>query len=132
MAKSAFVDENVVKLCENIVKAHCTGAFGGKPVLWGFLQDVAQNLNQDSQGNRYIVNTKCFAQAMKVYGGRRMCNLFALNFVGPNYSTIKGDLKKGVQFLPVEHAEIFFVIVSVCRDTQIVHNIVDHVPVIFA
>ena len=105
MAKSASADGNVVKLCQSIVNAHRVGAFGGKPALWDFLQDVAQNLNRDSQSNRYTLNTKCFAQTMKVYGGRRMCDLFALNFVGPNYSTIKRDLKKGVRILPGEHAE---------------------------
>lgn len=35
-----------------------------------------------------------------------MCNLFALNFVGPNYRTIKIDLKKGVQFSPGKHPKI--------------------------
>lgn len=61
-----------------------------------------------------------------------MCDLFALNFAGPNYSTIKRDLKKGVQFLPGEHAEIFAVVASIYRDAKIAHNIVGPVPVILA
>ena len=59
-----------------------------------------------------------------------MCDLFTLNFAGPNYSTIKRDLKKGVQFLPGEHAEIFAAVASIYRDAKIAHNIVGPVPVI--
>jgi hypothetical protein len=75
--------------CKNIVAAHRTGAFGGKPALWDFFQDVAQNLNRKKAGHRYNKNTKSFAQAMKIFGGRRMCDLFALNYAGPNFSIIK-------------------------------------------
>lgn len=34
-------DGNVFKFCNNILAAHRTGAFGGKPALWDFLKDVA-------------------------------------------------------------------------------------------
>jgi hypothetical protein len=132
MAKNANSDHNVHKFCQNILNAHRTGAFGGKPALWDFIEDVAQNLNRDDRGNRYSGNSKCFAQAMKVYGGRRMCDLFALNFAGPTYSTIKEDLKKGVQFVPGEHSEIFGAVARIYADAKIAHNIIGSVPVILA
>ena len=76
--------------CQNIVVAHRSGAFGGKPALWDFLRDIAQNLNLEKKnGHRYSKNSKSFTQAMKIYSGRRMCDLFALNLKGLNYSTIK-------------------------------------------
>jgi len=132
MAKNANSDHNVHKFCQNILNAHRTGAFGGKPALWDFIEDVAQNLNRDDRGNRYSGNSKCFAQAMKVYGGRRMCDLFALNFAGPTYSTIKEDLKKGVQFVPGEHSEMFGAVARIYADAKIAHNIIGSVPVILA
>jgi hypothetical protein len=36
-----------------------------------------------------------------------MVDLFSLNFVGPTLSTVKGDKRKGVQFVPREHASIY-------------------------
>lgn len=41
-----------------------------------------------------------------------MYDVFALNFNGLSYSTIKRDIKKGVQFVPGEHSEIFKVVVE--------------------
>lgn len=41
-------------------------------------------------------NSKSFAQAMKIYGGKQMCDLFALNFGGPSYDCTKRKNKKGV------------------------------------
>jgi hypothetical protein len=58
------------------------------------MKDVAGNLNKGNKGNRYSENTKAFSQAMKVYGGCRMCDFFAFNFPGPNYKTIKKEKKK--------------------------------------
>jgi hypothetical protein len=40
------------------------------------------------------MNNKGFAQTMKMYGGRRMCDFFQLNFVGPSYKAIKKTNKK--------------------------------------
>lgn len=62
---------------------------GGQPALWDFLKDVANNLNHKKQGFCWSSNSLAFTQAMKMYGGRRMCNLYSLNSGGPNYSSIK-------------------------------------------
>jgi hypothetical protein len=43
--------KDVMLFCQNIVAAHRTGAFGGKPALWDFFQDVAQNLNRKKAGH---------------------------------------------------------------------------------
>lgn len=131
MAKNSMADHNVHKFCHNILNAHRTGAFGGKSALWNFIQDVARNLNRSDKGNRHSENMKYFTQAMKVYGGRRMCNLFALNFARPHYSTIKRDLKKGVQFLLSEHSNIFKAIARIYIDAMAAHNIASPVSVIF-
>jgi hypothetical protein len=61
--------KDVLLFCQNIVSAHRTGAFGGKPALWDFLSNVAQNLNRKKAGQRFSNNSKSFAQAMKVFGG---------------------------------------------------------------
>lgn len=79
-AKNASADGNLIKLCNNILTAHRTGAFGGKPGLWDFMKDVAANLNRDSRGNRYSDNTKCFAQAMRVYGGETYVSSILFEF----------------------------------------------------
>jgi hypothetical protein len=91
-----FNKNDVLSFCNNILAAHRTNAFGGKPALWDFLRDIANNLNRQKQGHRYSKNTKSFYQAMKIYGGRRMCNLLSLNFAAPSFSTIKRDNKKRV------------------------------------
>ena len=79
---------NMQKFCSNIIAAQRSGAFGGRPVLWDFLQDVAANLNQSDCGKRFTENTKSFALAMKIYGSKRMCNLFELNYIGPSYQIV--------------------------------------------
>jgi hypothetical protein len=84
-----------MKFCINVVSAHRTNALGGKPDLWDFMKDVATNLNR-KRGCRYSENTKAFAQTMKIYGGRRMCDLFTLNFIGPSWSTMKRENQKGI------------------------------------
>jgi hypothetical protein len=33
--------KDVMLFCQNIVAAHQTSAFGGKPALWDFFRDVA-------------------------------------------------------------------------------------------
>jgi len=58
-------------------------------MLWDFLRVMTTNLNQNKQGVSYSENMKALAQAMKVYKGRKICDLFALNYAGPSYSTIK-------------------------------------------
>jgi len=50
---------------------------------------------------------------MKVYRSRRICDLFALNFAGPNYKTIKKENQKGVQFVHGEHLEIFAAVAQI-------------------
>ena len=61
-----------------------------------------------------------------------MCDLFALNFAGPSFSTIKRDLKKGVQFLPGEHSNIFKAIARIYVDAKAAHNIMGPILVMLA
>ena len=106
-AKQSSDQHNVHKFSADIIVAHRTGAMGGKPALWDFLKDVATNLNRKKQGIRWSTNFVAFSQAMKIYGGRRMCELFSLNFAGPTYSTTKRVNQKGVHFVAGEHVDIF-------------------------
>lgn len=48
---------------------------------------MAANLNR-SDGKRLKENTKSFALAMEMYGGKRICNLFELNYTGPHYEIV--------------------------------------------
>ena len=130
LARDASGSHNALKFCHSILNAHRCGAFGGKPALWDFLHDVAQNVSRDDRGNRYSENTRCLGEVMKVYGGRRMIDMFALNFAGPSYSQVKQDVKKGVQFVPGEHLHIFASVAEIYRDAKALHNIVGPVPVI--
>jgi len=97
LAMAASNNHNVYKFFGDILRAHRTGAFGGRPALWDFMRDIAANLNRRKDGFRFSENSKALAQAMKVYGGRRMCDLFALNYNGPSYNTVKRENKKGIQ-----------------------------------
>jgi hypothetical protein len=124
--------KDVMLFCQNIVVAHRTGAFGGKPALWDFFRDVAQNLNRKKAGHRYSKNTKSFVQAMKIFGGRRMCDLFALNYAGPNFSTIKRQNQKGVYFMLGEHASIFKAVVEIYKAAKEVYGVGGTVPIIMA
>ena len=132
LTRDATCGHNVLKFCHSIVNAHRSGALGGKPTLWDFLRDVAENLNRDRRGQRYRDNTKCLGEVMKVYGGRRMVDIFALNFAGPSYRQVKREVRKGVQFLPGEHAQIFAAVAQIYREAKLAHNIIGPVPVILA
>ena len=123
---------NLYKLCGDILNAHRSGAFGGKPTLWDFMRDIATNLNRRKEGVRFSENSKALAQAMKVYGGRRMCDLFALNYSGPSYSTIKRGNKKGIQHVLGEHGEIFAAVAEIYKDAKDAHGIIGPIPVILA
>ena len=129
-AKGASDQHNVYKFCHDIIKAHRTGAMGGKPALWDYLRDVASNLNRSKQGFRWSTNSKAFSQAMKIYGGRRMCELFELNYAGPNPSTTKRENQKGVQFVHGEHVDIFQSVAKIYKDAKAAHGIVGPVLVI--
>jgi hypothetical protein len=131
-AEEALVRKDVVKFCNDIIAAHRTGAFGGKPALWDFMRDVTTNLRRKKQGHRFSKNSKCFVQAMKIYGGRRMCDLFTLNFAGPSYTTVKRENKKGVQFVPGEHPQIFACVAQIYKEAKSAHGIRGPVPVILA
>lgn len=72
---------------------------GENQLCGDFLRDVAANLNRVRHGHKFSKNTKSYAEAMKIYGGRHMCDLFALNYVGPSYSSIKRENKKGLNLL---------------------------------
>jgi hypothetical protein len=124
--------KDVMWFCQNIVAAHWTGASGGKPALWDFFRDVAQNLNMKKAGHWYSKNTKLFAQAMKIFGGRRMCDLFTLNYASPNFRTIKRQNQKGVHFKPGEHASIFKAVAEIYKTVMEVHGVGGIVLVILA
>ena len=132
LARDASGSHNVLKFCHSILNAHRCGAFGGKLALWDFLHDVAQNVSRDDRGNWYSENTRCLGEVMKVYGGRRMIDMFALHLAGPSYSQVKRDVKKGVQFVPGEHLHIFASVAEIYRDAKALHNIVGPVPIILA
>jgi len=68
------------------------------------MKDIAANLNRKKSRHRFTNNTKCFTQATKMYGGKRMVDLFSLNYGGPKMSTVVRENRKGVQFVPSEHA----------------------------
>ena len=131
-AVESFNRKDVLSFCNNILAAHRTNAFGGKPALWDFLRDVATNLNRVRQGHRFSKNSKYFAQAMKIYGGRRMCDLFALNFGGPSYDSIKRTNKMGVQFIAGEHASLFAAVANIYREAKSAHGVQGQVPIILA
>jgi hypothetical protein len=101
-------------------------------MLWDFMKDVATNLNRKKGGCRYSENTKAFAQTMKIYGGRRMCDLFTLNFVGPSWSTVKRENQKGVQFMPGEHRQVFQFVAEVYRQAKLKCKVTGPIPMILA
>ena len=45
-AKLASDEHDLMKFCNNILAAHRSGVFGGKPALWDFMKDSAANLNR--------------------------------------------------------------------------------------
>jgi len=67
---------------------------------------------------------------MKVYGGRRMCDLFALKYACLSYSTIKRDNKKEIQHVPSEHGELFIAIEDIFKDAKAAHGIIGPVSII--
>ena len=131
-ANNASSYNNLIKFCNNIISAHRIRAFGGKDGLWDFMKDVAANLNRKKEGNRYSEITKCFSHAMRIYGGRRLCDLFALNFVGPNFDSIRRDSRKEVMFVAGEHADISKCVASIYLDAKAMHGISGPIPVILA
>jgi hypothetical protein len=68
------------------------------------------------------MNSKDFAQTMKMYGGRRMCDFFQLNFVGLNYKTIK-KVNKKVCNLDLVNMFIFKCVAKIYKETKQAHNI---------
>ena len=131
-AKASSGTKNVLQFVNNIIAAHRSGALGSKAALWSFMKDVATNLNRKKSGHRFATNTKCFTQAMKMYGRKRMVDLFSLNYGGPKISTVIRENRKGVQFIPGEHAEVFRAVANIYRNAKEVHNISGLVPVILA
>ena len=129
-AAVASNEQNLYKFYGNILGAHRLGAFGGRPTLWDFMHDVAANLNRRKEGFRFSKNSNRLAEAMKVYGGRRMCDLFALNYARPSYSTITRDNKKGIQHVPSKYGEIFAPIVEIYKDAKAAHGMNGPIPVI--
>lgn len=131
-ATENFICEEVFAFYNNILSTHRTNAFGGKPALWDFLRDVAANLNWSKQGYRFSTNTKSFAQAMKIYRDRRMCDLFSLNYAAPSYNTIKCENKKVTRFVAGEHAILFRNVAKIYKDALEAHGILGPIPIIVA
>ena len=125
-AIAASNESNLYGFCGNILNAHRSGAFGGKPTLWDFMRDVAANLNCRKEGVRFFENSKALAQAMKVYERKRMCDLFTLNNSGPCYNTIK----KNIQHVWGGHGEIFVAIAKIYKDAKVAHGIIGPILVI--
>ena len=71
------------------------------------MKDIAANLNRKDFGNWYSENTKSFSQAMRIYSGQRLYDLFALNFAGPSFDSIWKESRKDVMFISGEYAKIF-------------------------
>ena len=69
---------------------------------------------------------------MKIYGERRLCDLFALNFAAPSFDSIRRESKKGVMFVSGKHAEIFTSIANIYIDAKAAHGITGPIPVILA
>ena len=69
---------------------------------------MANDFNREKLGIRWSSNLLAFSQAMKLYGGKQMCDLFTLNFSGPNYSSTKCVNHKGVQFILGKYVDIFW------------------------
>lgn len=82
MARQSSSEHNLFKFCNNILNAYRMSAFGSRLALLDFIKDVVYNLNHKGHGHRYSKNNKYFAQVMKVYGGKRMCDVFSLNYSG--------------------------------------------------
>ena len=131
-ARNALSDNNLIKFCNINISAHRIGAFGGKEGLWDFMKDVAANLNRKNSRNCYSENTRCFSQAMRIYGGRCLCDLFSFNFAGPSYDSIQGESRKGAMFILGEHIDIFKSIASIYVEAKAAHGISGPIPVILA
>lgn len=59
-----------------------------------------------------------------------MCDLIALNFVGPTFYTIKRENQKGVRSFMGEQPSIFHSIFDIYVEGQKPHNIVGLIPCI--
>ena len=100
--------------------------------MWDFIKDIAANLNRKDSRNRYSENTKCFLPAMRIFGGRRLCNLFSLNFAGPSFDSIQRESRKGVMFLLGKHVEIFKIVANIYIDAKTILGIFGPIPIILA
>ena len=78
------------------------------------------------------MNTKYSAEAMRLYGGKHIFDLYSLNFGGPKISTIKRVGRKSVQFVPGEHREIFKAIAHIYKDAKFAHGIEGPILMILA
>lgn len=96
------------------------------------MHDVAANLNCFKPWFIFSVMSKSFSQAIKMYGGRHMYNLFSLNFSGSKITTTKREDKPDIQFISSEHAEIFRAVADIYKCAKDVHGISRPIPVILA
>ena len=131
-SKQVEGEHGVLNFCHSIIAAYRTGAFGGKPALWEFLQDVAKNLNTKKNAHWYSKNNKAFTKAMKIYGGRRMADLFSLNFYSLSYDTISRANKKEVDFVSKEPRKIFQCVADIYSKAMIAHSIYGPILVILS
>lgn len=122
--------KDVRRFCNNVVEAHRLGKFGGKPALWNFLQDVAQNLVRTRQGNRFKDTSKATFEIVKMWGGPRLHEFLGKNLGGPSISTTKRAGRKVVSFSPGEHDYIFQNIAEIYEIEKRRHGITSRVPFI--
>ncbi len=131
-SKECLHQKDILKFCNNIISAHRTGAFGGKPALWEFLKDVGQNLNREKHGHRYSKTTRALTQAIQLYGGSRVTNFMTLNLTGQSSSSIRREMNKGVIFIAGEHESIFKSVASIYKNAKKALQIETDIPVILA
>jgi hypothetical protein len=69
---------------------------------------------------------------MKIYEGRRMCDLFTLNFIAPSYSIVKRKNKKTIRFILGEHTALFEGVAKIYSVAKEAHQITGPISVILA
>ena len=69
---------------------------------------------------------------MKIYGGRRMYDLFVFNYTGSSFSTIKRQNTKLICFIVDEHLVLFIQVTKIYENAMEAHGINGLVGVILA
>lgn len=94
-----------------------------KPLYYGIsCAMLSRTLIKNPNGYRFLATESC-CQIIKIYGGKRMSDIFALHFATWSYSNL--EMNKGMRYVAREHA-IFY------KYAMKTHNIVGPIHVIFA